>query len=75
MSPATAQTVVDWIAERHGERAASRWLWNCTPYPCGLPSAEQLEEGLRLAAGEVTLDAVIAACERRMEAAMAEIPE
>jgi len=68
------KTVVQWITERHGDHVASDWLWNCTPYPCGLPTGEQLEEGLQLAAGELTIGALIEECLRRLDVAMSEGP-
>ncbi len=55
-----AVTVTRWITDAHGDDVASLWVWECTPMPCGLPSDEQLQEGLSLALGEVTIGALLA---------------
>jgi len=43
------QVLVQWLTEERGEETASFWAWERTPMPFGLPSDEQLDEGLRLA--------------------------
>lgn len=48
-------TIVEWIAEAHGDEVAHTWAWECTPFPCWAPSIEQLEEGFMLAIGVVTI--------------------
>lgn len=48
-------TVVDWLKEHGGEELALTWLWECTPVPCGPPSYAQIEEGLRVASGELPM--------------------
>jgi len=53
------QSVLDLISERHGSSVARDWAWACTPIPCGLPSDEQLEDGLRLARGDTTIEALL----------------
>ncbi len=65
----TTQTVLDWIIELRGNDVASLWAWETTPIPCGLPSDEQLEEGLALAAGEVHISELL----RRAYAHMNEV--
>ena len=67
MTPVAAQTVYGWIKEAQGERIAELWFWECTPMPCGLPSAEQLDEGLRVATGELAMRDLL----RRVYAEMA----
>ena len=47
--------VMEWITEKYGPEVASWWYWECTPMPCGLPDDEQLRDGLRLAAGEMSI--------------------
>lgn len=49
------RTVWRWIADAIGIEAANTWAWECTPYPLWTPSVEQLEEGLYLAMGAVSL--------------------
>lgn len=41
--------VVIWIEEYLTPKAAHDWLWNCTPYPFGLPTDEMLYDGLDVA--------------------------
>lgn len=65
-----AETVARWITEMQGEEVASAWAWECTPMPCGLPSDEQLQEGLSLALGEVSIGALLAKTYREMEEEM-----
>jgi hypothetical protein len=43
------QTVLAWITESCGSKSADFWAWEMTPMPCGLPSDEQLEDGLQMA--------------------------
>lgn len=62
-----AETVVRWITDMQGEEVAQAWVWECTPMPCGLPSDEQLQEGLSLALGEVTIGALLAKTYREMD--------
>ena len=64
---AATETVLRWIEEAHGERAASSWAWECTPIPCGLPSDQQLDEGLRIASGELDLREHVSRCYAEME--------
>lgn len=47
-------TVLEWLAEAGGDTLANWWLWTATPFPCALPLNEQLDEGLRLATGELS---------------------
>jgi hypothetical protein len=68
-------TVLEWLEERHGTKLMSIWLWSCTPYPVGAVTAEQLHQGLRIAADEEDLWAAVAQAEREMEAAMRQTPE
>lgn len=46
---AAAVTVYGWLDEIHGRDVAEWWVWERTPFPCGLPLDEQLEEGLTIA--------------------------
>lgn len=66
-----AVTVTRWITEAHGDQVASAWVWECTPMPCGLPSDEQLHEGVSLALGEVTIGELLAKSYREMDEEMA----
>ena len=63
--------VVGAIAMRHGDDTASTWVWNCTPMPFGLPSDEQLESGLRLVHGDVTIDELVGRVIADMDALVA----
>jgi len=49
--------VVTWIEESLGREVAHEWIWVCTPYPAGLPSDEQLAQGLAIAVGELSYEA------------------
>lgn len=60
----------EWITEAHGERSANEWLWAATCYPCDLPLDDQLEDGLRLASGEISFGALLGKVERQMEEAV-----
>lgn len=51
--------VLGWLAERGGDELANVWAWECTPMPCWAPSYEQVEEGMRIAAGEVDINDVL----------------
>ena len=44
---AAAVAVSEWLTEYAGEDVASFWVWERTPMPIGLPSDEQLAEGLK----------------------------
>ena len=44
---AAAVAVSEWLTEYAGEEVASFWVWERTPMPIGLPSDEQLAEGLK----------------------------
>ncbi len=66
-------TVIRWITDAHGDEVAGAWAWECTPMPCGLPSDEQLHEGVSLALGEITIGALLAKSYRAMDEAMAQI--
>lgn len=70
---AEAVAVCKLIEEAHGASAAHDWLWSCTPYPAGLPSPSQLEEGRQLARGEITLRALLAKVGREMAEAMSRV--
>ncbi len=63
---ATAQIIVDWLRETRGDKEAELWVWNLTPMPCGLPTDSQLEDGLRIAAGEVPIGVLLEESEREM---------
>lgn len=65
-------TVYGWICEARGVAEAHAWAWSCTPFPCGYPSEEQLEEGMAIATGELTLNDVMAKVEAEMKALMDE---
>ncbi len=67
----TTETVINWIVESQGEKAASDWAWGATPIPCGLPSDKQLEEGLRVATGELSIWELLGQVEREMSESMA----
>lgn len=64
--------VVDWLKERGGEDLALAWLWECTPAPCGPPSYEQVEDGLRVASGELSMGDLLSRVHAEMDEAMAE---
>lgn len=68
----TMQIVYDWIVETQGEEAAEIWLWACTPFPCGLPTDEQLEEGLAVAYGKITLGQLLAKVDAEMRRCLEE---
>ncbi len=68
---AKAGIVIAWIVEALGEEAASTWAWECTPMPCWLPSDEQLDEGLRIASGELDLREHVTRCYAEMDEQMA----
>lgn len=77
---AATVTVIDWLTETCGPDVANAWAWEHTPMPCGLPSDEQLAEGLSWAAAgrEAALPMMVAArdaYEREVEAVMAALPE
>lgn len=61
--------VYEWLTEAKDEEFANLWLWAATPFPAGLPSDEQLDEGLRVATGELSLSDVLAKVEADMEEA------
>lgn len=42
-----AVTICEWLTEYCGQATADYWAWERTPMPCGLPSDEQLDEGLQ----------------------------
>jgi hypothetical protein len=65
-------TLLEWIAAAHGEKVAHCWAYNLTPIPCGLPLDSQLENGLRLATGEVSLGELLRRADEEISAAMAE---
>lgn len=67
----TTETVIGWIVESQGEKAASEWAWGATPIPCGLPSDKQLDEGLRVATGELTIGELLGQVEKEMDAHIA----
>lgn len=60
-------TVLGWLHEKGGDRLAHTWAWECTPMPCWAPSYEQVEEGMRIAAGEVDINDVLARVYEEME--------
>lgn len=68
---AATEAVIGWIVAERGEPAASTWAWECTPIPCGLPSDRQLDEGLRIATGELDLREHVARCYAEMDEQMA----
>jgi hypothetical protein len=41
--------ILGMLTAAHGPKVADYWAWERTPMPCGLPSDEQLGEGLRMA--------------------------
>ncbi len=61
------KTVYEWVCEALGDKAGSDWLWSCTPYPCGAASPRMLYEGLSVAAGERSLDSLMAQVENEMQ--------
>lgn len=63
---AAAQAIVDWLREYRGEDEAELWMWNLTPMPCGLPLDDQLEDGLRIAAGEASIYVLLDKAEQEM---------
>jgi hypothetical protein len=72
---ARTQIVLDWIIESRGNDVAGLWAWETTPMPCGLPSDEQLEAGLRVATGEVHINDLLAATYAEMDRLLAEADE
>lgn len=52
--------VLQWIGESQGEYVAHVWLWQLTPFPRRWPNPDQLHDGMRLAAGEVTIGELLA---------------
>lgn len=62
--------VAKWIEEDVSNEAMNIWLYSCTPYPCGLPLDSQLEDGLKVAAGELDIRALFARCEQETWEAM-----
>ena len=69
------QSVIEWISESLGDEVASNWAWGATPIPCGLPSDKQLDEGLRVATGELSIGSLLGQVEQetseQMDAYMA----
>lgn len=70
MSESNAQMVHRWITQYRGEEVANIWLWECTPFPCGEPSKEQLDRGLDVALGTMTIGELVAQVEAEMEMAL-----
>lgn len=68
----TTQTLVGWLIEAGGATLADFWLWSATPFPFGLPSDHQLEEGLQLATGELTAVELSTRVEAHLDAALVE---
>lgn len=68
---AAAQTVLGWIRVECGEQVAHTWLWSLTPYPCGLPTDEDIEGGLRLACAGRACGPLLAEMHAKVEAEMA----
>ena len=68
---AATETIIGWIVESKGERTASEWAWGATPIPCGLPSDKQLDEGLRVATGELSIGTLLSQVDREMIEQMA----
>lgn len=66
---AAAVAVTEWIVEMRGEETAQTWAWECTPMPCGLPTDEQLAEGLAVALGDLSIGALLDKCYREMDEA------
>ena len=60
-------TVFAWLEEYCGNAAANIWLWELTPWPCGEPTQEQLEQGMLLATGELDWKATLDASYEEME--------
>ena len=67
-----AIVVTEWITDALGDDVAKAWVWECTPMPCGLPSDDQLAEGLSLALGEITINALLDKTYREIDEQMAE---
>jgi hypothetical protein len=65
-------TVAKWIEEAIDMKAAHDWAWTCTPYPCGLPSDDMLDEGLNVAIGALDLSTFKSRVSREMDQAMRE---
>lgn len=66
------RAVIAWIVEALGDQAADTWAWEATPMPCGLPSDEQLDEGLRVATGELRMSDLLDRVYAEMAEAAAE---
>jgi hypothetical protein len=65
------ETVLGWIEESQGSKVASDWAWGTTPIPCGLPSDKMLDEGLRVATGELSIWALLSQVEQEIKEDMA----
>lgn len=68
----SALYISEWIEELQGREASELWVWECTPIPCGLPSDQQLEEGLAVALGEISIGCLVNRSHEEMTAALAE---
>jgi hypothetical protein len=53
---AATYAVLQWLEEYCGKEVADFWAWERTPMPVGLPSDEQLEEGMNMAVKRVRFE-------------------
>ncbi len=63
-------TVYEWIREATDQEQAELWLWNATCYPFGPATDSMLEDGLRVASGELLLDTLLRRVEEETDEAM-----